>query len=84
MSRTTRASIMKSFDADVAALIARSREISLMDGLRMFLASETHSMLADDDLKLWYFSPLVLFDMWENEIATGDPRNSFYIRGDEI
>ena len=55
-----------------------------MDGLRMFMSSETHRMLEDDDLRLWYFSPLAIFDMWENEIATGDPRNSLYIRGDEV
>lgn len=27
---------------------------------------------------------LAIFDMWENEIETGDPRNSLYLRGDEI
>ena len=55
-----------------------------MDALRLFAVSETHRMLVDDDLKLWYFSPLAIFDMWENEIATGDPRNSLYLRGDEV
>ena len=50
----------------------------------MFLASETHEMLVDEDLKMWYFSPLALYDVWENEVITGDPRNSLYIRGDEI
>ena len=55
-----------------------------MEALRIFLASETHEMLLDDDLKLWYLSPLAIYDLWENERATGDPRNSLYIRGDEI
>ena len=55
-----------------------------MDALRLFMSSETHRMLVDDDLKLWYFSPLAIFDMWENEVATGDPRNSLYLRGDEV
>lgn len=50
----------------------------------MFLKSKTHEMLADDNMKIWYFSPLVVFDMWENEVATGDPRNSLYLRADEI
>ena len=84
MSETTRASILQNFDSEVAGLIAEQRGISEMEGLRLFLNSETHRMLADDELKLWYFSPLVIFDMWENEIATGDPRNSLYLRGDEI
>ena len=41
-------------------------------------------MLLDNDLRMWYFSPYVLFDMWENEIATGDPRNSLYLRSDDL
>ena len=84
MIKRTRASILQNFDPEVAAQIAKSRAIPLMDGLRLFLNSETHEMLVDDSLKLWYFSPLVLYDMWENEIATGDPRNSLYLRSDEI
>ena len=80
----TRPSILQTVDAMVAREIARSRDISDMDALRLFVVSETHRMLVDDDLKLWYFSPLAIFDMWENEIATGDPRNSLYLRGDEV
>ena len=81
----TRPSILQNVDAMVAREIARSRDISDMDALRLFAVSETHRMLVDDDLKLWYFSPLAIFDMWENEIATGDPRNSLYLRGgDEV
>lgn len=80
----TRPSILQNVDAMVAREIARSRDISDMDALRLFAVSETHRMLVDDDLKLWYFSPLAIFDMWENEVATGDPRNSLYLRGDEV
>lgn len=84
MNNLTRPSILQNIDAQVACLISHDREISDMDGLRLFVSSETHRMLDDDDLKLWYLSPLAVFDMWENEVATGDPRNSLYIRGDEI
>lgn len=80
----TRPSILQNVDAMVAREIAQSRDISDMDALRLFMSSETHRMLVDDDLKLWYFSPLAIFDMWENEVATGDPRNSLYLRGDEV
>lgn len=84
MNNRTSPSILQNFDSEVAGLIAKSRKISDMDALRLFLCSKTYEMLADDDLKLWYFSPLVIFDMWEVEQATGDPRNSLYLRGDEI
>lgn len=80
----TRPSIMQNFDSEVSRLIAEHRGIGTMDALRLFLASKTRSMLLDDDLKMWHFSPLAIYDMWENEQATGDPRNSLYLRGDEI
>ena len=82
--KRTRASILQSLDASVAEIIAENRKITKLEGLKMFLASETHEMLVDDELKMWYFSPLALYDIWENEVITGDPRNSLYIRGDEI
>ncbi|GHU43356.1 hypothetical protein FACS1894190_13760 [Spirochaetia bacterium] len=83
MTNRTRASILQNLDAEVSVLVAKNRGVSEMDGLRLFLNSETHKMLEDDDLKMWYFSPLALFDMWETEIATGDPRDSVYLKGDE-
>ena len=84
MCKKTEPSILQNFDTEVAGLIDQNRGVSQMDGLRIFLNSRTHEMLEDDEMKLWHFSPLVIFDMWEAEEATGDPGNSLYIRGDEI
>ena len=84
MNKRTSPSILQTFDAEVSGLIAKNREITELEALRLFLASETHAMLVNDDMKLWHFSPLAVFDMWEAEEATGDPRNSFYLRGDEM
>ena len=84
MSSRARASILQNFDVEVSRLIADSRGVSEMDGFRLFLDSEIHQMLEDNELKMWHFSPIAIFDMWENEVATGNPRNSLYLRGDEI
>ena len=84
MIKKTDPSILQNFDTEIAELIAKNRGISEMDALRIFLASKTHEMLEDDEMKIWYFSPLAVYDMWENEEATGDPENSLYLRGDEI
>ena len=84
MNNRTRASILQTYDVEVSKMIANRKNISEMDGVRLFAGSEIHRMLEDDNLRMWYFSPLAIFDMWENEIATGDPRNSLYLRGDEI
>lgn len=84
MNNRTRASILQTYDVEVSKMIANRKNISEMDGFRLFASSEIHRMLEDDNLRMWYFSPLAIFDMWENKIETGDPRNSLYLRGDEI
>ena len=71
-------------NAEVSSKIAKKRNLSDLDGLRLFLDSKTYAMLCDDELEMWEFSPAALFDMWENEVLTGDPTNSLYLRGDEI
>ena len=53
-----------------------------MDALRRFWKSETYQMLTDDSLEMWDFSPMGIFDMWENEQITGTPQTSLYLRRD--
>ena len=76
--------MMEIFDTELSKMIAEREEISEMDALRVFMKSEIHSMMENDDLKMWHFSPFAIFDMWEAEVATGNPRNSLYLRGDEV
>ena len=45
-----------------------------------FLTSETYQMLIDPEMELYKVSPLIIFDMWETEKVTGNPRQSIYIR----
>ena len=72
--------LRSNINAEVSLLISRKCNLSEFDGLRKFLNSETYKMLCDDSLEMWEFSPIALFDMWENEIATGNPRNSLYFK----
>ena len=53
-----------------------------MDAARAFLTSETHRMLEDAALGMWEFSERAIFDMWEVERVTGDPRRSVYLRSE--
>ncbi len=53
------------------------------EAARAFLLSETHRMLEDNDLAMWEFSDVAIFEIWEEERRSGDPRNSPYIRQDE-
>ena len=48
--------------------------------LRNFTSSETCRMLKNPELEMWEFCPDIIFEMWECEQITGNPRNSIYIR----
>jgi len=62
--------------------IIEKYDMDSMDAARSFLTSKTHEMLEDPEYAMWEFSERAIFDMWEVERITGDPRNSIYIRGE--
>ena len=71
------------FDRQVIYLIKAKYGIEAMKAIRSFLFSETYQMLLDPLTEVYSFSPQIVFEMWESEMITGDPRNSQYIRGEE-
>lgn len=71
---------MNFFDEYVTSLIVEKYGMNDMEALRSFMTSETYQMLLDKETELYTLSPLVMFDMWETERITGNPRNSTYIR----
>ena len=70
------------FDKYVGKLIVEKYVLADKEAIRLFISSETYQMLLDTETELYKMSPYVLFDMWENEKVTGEPRNSQYIRGE--
>ena len=76
------AEMFEYYDREMVKLISRKYGYEHMHALREFLKSETRVMLEDPEQAMWEFSPLALFDIWEAEKVTGDPRNSVYIRCD--
>lgn len=50
--------------------------------LRRFLFSKTYRMFSNPKMELWEYAPETIFELWECEQITGDPRNSIYIRGE--
>lgn len=74
--------ILSFYNERVSQMIVEKYAIEPLAALRKFLFSETYRMLANEDLEMWDFSPFGIFDMWEAEQITGDPRNSLYIRRD--
>ena len=70
------------YDREMIKLISEKYGYSHMEALKEFLKSETRRMLENPKLEMWEFSPRALFDIWEAEKVTGNPRNSVYIRRD--
>ena len=74
--------ILHFYDKEVTLLIRNKYGYEPMEAYRKFLFSKTYKMLCNPELEMWEFSPVGIFDMWETEIVTGDPRDSLYIRRD--
>ena len=68
------------YDRQVATLIMDKYGMNDRKAIREFIESETYQMLLDTDSEVYMMSPYIIFDMWENERVTGNPRNSQYIR----
>ena len=74
--------ILDSYVREIVRMICKKYGYAQKEALRKFLASETYRMLRNPRLAMWDFSPSGIFDMWECEQITGNPRNSLYIRRD--
>ena len=52
-------------------LIIENYEVDEVTASREFYESEVYSLLEQEESKLWHFSPLTLFNMYEEERKTG-------------
>lgn len=73
--------IFSFYDTEMSKLACEKYGWDEKIALKKIIFSKTYQMLRDEELQMWDFSPLAIFDMWEAEQITGDPRNSAYIRG---
>lgn len=73
-------SILTFLNEEVITNIIDKYHYSDKQAISEYFESETYRMLIDPEMEVYYFSPIAVFDMWEVEKITGDPRNSAYIR----
>ena len=74
--------IVDYYDVQVVRMIAEKYGFSQMESLRQFVLSRTHELLEDEETGMTAFGAGGVFDIWDAEKVTGDPRNSIYIRGE--
>ena len=53
-------------------LVCENYPMDEMEASREFCESKVYSLLEQEDTKLWHFSPLTLFNMYDEEKRTGD------------
>lgn len=71
------------YTREVTEMISEKYNMAPMEALGQYLGSEAYAMLNDPVLEMGDIPPIGVFDMWENEKVTGDPRNSLYIGRDD-
>ena len=74
--------IIDFYDCEVIKMIADKYGYTQMEAMRLFVLSKTHELLENADTGMISFGAGAVFDIWEAEKVTGDPRNSIYIRGE--
>lgn len=72
--------ILDHYNRCVVQRIIDKYDIEPLEAARRFLTSQTHTMLKDPEYAMWEFSERAIFEIWEVEQITGDPRKSVYIR----
>lgn len=55
----------------VIGLIVAQYGFDEVTATRMFYESQVYSLLEQEESKLWHFSPLTLFNMYDEERKTG-------------
>jgi hypothetical protein len=55
----------------VIALIVKHMQTDELSAARAFYGSQLYALLEQEETKLWHFSPLLLFHMYEEECLTG-------------
>lgn len=73
--------VLDYYNGEAVKLISEKYGVNNMDALKMFVCSKTHEMLENADCGMTEFGAQAIFEIWECEKVTGDPKNSVYVRG---
>ncbi len=74
--------ILDYYDEEVVSRIVGKHGYSEREALALFLGSKTYRLLSNPEMEMTQFGPEAIFNIWESERITGDPRRSDYMRMD--
>ena len=56
----------------IIELITKNSNVDESEAIFGFYKSKLYKELSDENLKLWHYSPLTLYTMYQDELLTGD------------
>ena len=55
----------------IITMIMDNKEITNIEATKIFYNSSLYNMMENEESKLWHLSPLTLYELLEEELATG-------------
>jgi len=55
----------------IIQMIMEHKRITNVEATKMFYNSDVYAMMENEASKLWHLSPLTLYELFEEELATG-------------
>lgn len=56
----------------VVEIIAENEKLDDKDAIKEFYNSKTYDALANEETKVWHYSPLLIYTLWKGEKETGE------------
>lgn len=71
MTKEKFSALLSIISSQTIALISKYMGIDEIKAAEDFYASDVYALLENESAKVWHFSPLTLFHMFDEEINTG-------------
>lgn len=72
MSKEKLSTLLELIIPDIIELIKKENRELKTEDINKFYSSRLYKELEDEETELWHYSPLVLYDMYKEELETGN------------
>ena len=72
MSNNQFSALLAVITPEITALITKNSNITETQAISLLYKSDLYKELADENSKLWHYSPLTLYTMLQDELLTGN------------
>jgi len=72
MTQEKLSALLSILNPSIVQLIIENRKITNIEAVKLFYNSELYGMLENEASKLWHLSPLTLYELFEEELNTGN------------